>query len=704
MNGGKRLSSLNQFSSAGRFMRRLGRCRGGRVSLGQVQAASYLNRVREKGLYWTSSSCDESSSGSDTGLLKDILFDAPDSEDASDGQEEDENGATFSFDWLDEQLLCFEDENDAEAMDVVVVGDGGQLDRVSNKHANEGLEMETQLNHVKMVDLTDDVTLLLLGLDASDMICISGANMILELLYGQMSVNGYELIINKPINVSLGLSNHKLYVKLADMVPDMNDFDIDQLSRMICNLNLDDSIIEQLAEELKTFTKGFCILKVSKFDSLPLGWLDSMVNSSECYSLPRPWFRVSFIDNLNPVPLSWQIRIEIELLGAERIRQDSIILVSGTANSGKSSLIRYTINRLLSLTENASVIHFDCDPGQTEFTPSGQISAAVINEPLLSPTFANVACFDTELFAASSVGGVNPGQDPDLYLTALDCVWNQVEKEHRQRKCPVFINTMGWLQGIGLNLIVDLIKLVRPTIVIQLDVINTSPSPKKKDASGKVDSPKDGSLKDDANRLELNAGFVRKSPGWSQRVRSVQTGLNYHHFLLLQERLTTLGGNHTGKGPNARKMCTMAYFSRIEQLLYRPLHQVAPVRLSLDSVLIHIVARTPSPASHALDCIKWSFVQLVNVCDEEEAKGHDLNYRLLRVLDDNVLVGCGIVVDVNLQSREMLIVTPLSAALVQHKVNCVVMPSRVEVPKELLLERVDYCHDLSDLPDYVGIL
>lgn len=62
-------------------------------------------------------------------------------------------------------------------------------------------------------------------------------------------------------------------------------------------------------------------------------------------------------------------------------------IVCGGKGAGKSTFLRFYVNQLLS---NGPVLVIDLDPGQCEFTVPGNISATVVDEPLLGPNFTHL--------------------------------------------------------------------------------------------------------------------------------------------------------------------------------------------------------------------------------------------------------------------------------------------------------------------------
>ncbi|XP_075223814.1 polynucleotide 5'-hydroxyl-kinase nol9-like isoform X2 [Lycorma delicatula] len=69
--------------------------------------------------------------------------------------------------------------------------------------------------------------------------------------------------------------------------------------------------------------------------------------------------------------------------------EGSRTILCGGSGVGKSTLLRYLVNRSLSSWDKVLVIDFD--PGQSEFTVPGCVSAFLINTPLLGPNFTHIS-------------------------------------------------------------------------------------------------------------------------------------------------------------------------------------------------------------------------------------------------------------------------------------------------------------------------
>uniref|UniRef100_A0A915EIK5 Polyribonucleotide 5'-hydroxyl-kinase Clp1 P-loop domain-containing protein n=1 Tax=Ditylenchus dipsaci TaxID=166011 RepID=A0A915EIK5_9BILA len=111
------------------------------------------------------------------------------------------------------------------------------------------------------------------------------------------------------------------------------------------------------------------------------------------------------------------------------------VLILGNKGVGKSTLMRY-------LDENKKDISFDTDVGQSEMNPSGCISLSEIKKPLLE---------------------INSRERPIL-----------------------FVNTVGWVEGIGHDLMCSLIKCVNPLMLINVSLDGVLPFMVPKDLQQKT--------------------------------------------------------------------------------------------------------------------------------------------------------------------------------------------------------------------------
>ncbi|ROW09907.1 hypothetical protein VPNG_06310 [Cytospora leucostoma] len=149
-----------------------------------------------------------------------------------------------------------------------------------------------------------------------------------------------------------------------------------------------------------------------------------------------------------------------------------VVLVCGPKSSGKSTLSRILINRLV--TEQGSnkkrtwpgIAVLDVDPGQPEFSPPGVISLVRLDGPNLSPPFCHPTLGHKNIIRSHAMAAVTPGSDVENYK---DCVQDLYQRY--RAACPnhpLVINTPGWVQGTGLGILVDLIHEIHPAEVIYM--------------------------------------------------------------------------------------------------------------------------------------------------------------------------------------------------------------------------------------------
>ncbi|XP_063674048.1 polynucleotide 5'-hydroxyl-kinase NOL9-like isoform X1 [Bolinopsis microptera] len=155
------------------------------------------------------------------------------------------------------------------------------------------------------------------------------------------------------------------------------------------------------------------------------------------------------------------------------------IAVCGPQNSGKSTLCRYTVNKLLE--HHRTVLFLEGDIGQSELTPSGLVTLSVLREPLINPPYCSYSRFVKDLTLASEhltaesycVGVSSPAQVMREYLEKVKFIVSKARKLNVQGNVPLVVNFMGWTKGFGVALHADILRMLEPTHVINLQ--NNSP-------------------------------------------------------------------------------------------------------------------------------------------------------------------------------------------------------------------------------------
>lgn len=147
--------------------------------------------------------------------------------------------------------------------------------------------------------------------------------------------------------------------------------------------------------------------------------------------------------------------------------------------------MRYTINRLLSKHKTIAVI--DCDVGQSEFTPAGQISLHFITSPVLCPSHMNMKTPHLSFFIGDNVMK-HDAHLLEIYLKQLYDTYVSMRSIYQSHQSfapkktanaydalddshfplPLIVNTDGWIRNFGTEILISIIRRVCPTHALQM--------------------------------------------------------------------------------------------------------------------------------------------------------------------------------------------------------------------------------------------
>lgn len=111
----------------------------------------------------------------------------------------------------------------------------------------------------------------------------------------------------------------------------------------------------------------------------------------------------------------------------------------------------------------------DLDSGQPEFSPPGLISLVDIKEPIFGPPFThplNRRNDGSTVIRAHMVDGISAQTDPFHFRACVD----DLLKIYQERLFPIplFIDCPGWIEGVQLEVLVQLMEDLAPTDVVFL--------------------------------------------------------------------------------------------------------------------------------------------------------------------------------------------------------------------------------------------
>ncbi|KAJ6801449.1 polynucleotide 5'-hydroxyl-kinase NOL9 [Iris pallida] len=149
-----------------------------------------------------------------------------------------------------------------------------------------------------------------------------------------------------------------------------------------------------------------------------------------------------------------------------------ISLICGPKNSGKSTFSRHLLNTLLQRYE--TVAYLDTDVGQPEFSPPGCLSLHLIHDTLSDMMNPHIKTPERCFF----FGDISSKGDPTAYLNYIFSLYDYFLEEYHQSEYdspgkslfPLIINTPGWVKGTGFDVLVEMLRHIAPTYVVQIRI------------------------------------------------------------------------------------------------------------------------------------------------------------------------------------------------------------------------------------------
>ncbi|KAK4176482.1 hypothetical protein QBC36DRAFT_311050 [Triangularia setosa] len=174
-------------------------------------------------------------------------------------------------------------------------------------------------------------------------------------------------------------------------------------------------------------------------------------------------------------PPEWNRKLAA-LVAMKRKGTSPIFFLCGPKSSGKSTFGKLLANRLI--TDRAGnknapwspVYVLDIDPGQPEFGPSGVISLVKLTNPNLQPPFCHPTLEPVQsIIRSHAIAAVTPALDPEHFIECVIDLFTTYQTSQPQgKRPPLVVNTPGWIQGLGLDILSDLIKAIKPTEVVYM--------------------------------------------------------------------------------------------------------------------------------------------------------------------------------------------------------------------------------------------
>lgn len=174
------------------------------------------------------------------------------------------------------------------------------------------------------------------------------------------------------------------------------------------------------------------------------------------------------------IPDDWRSAAEFIANNGDCPAIPPIVVVCGAQNVGKSTFARFLVNTLL--RRYTKVGYLDTDVGQPEFTPPGCLSLHILEKP--NPDLSTLCLRTPE--RCYFYGDISPKGDPRAYLRTIVNLYDHFRKEYydaqpsdklelsKRVQIPLVVNTHGWVKGIGYDALVDMLRYMVPTHVVQI--------------------------------------------------------------------------------------------------------------------------------------------------------------------------------------------------------------------------------------------
>ncbi|KAG8044462.1 hypothetical protein GUJ93_ZPchr0121g47 [Zizania palustris] len=184
------------------------------------------------------------------------------------------------------------------------------------------------------------------------------------------------------------------------------------------------------------------------------------------------------------------------------------VIVVGPTDSGKSTLCKMLLS--WAAKQGWKPTYVDLDIGQGSITIPGCISATPIEKPI-----DIVDGIPLEMPLAYFYGHPNPSINPDVYKVLMKELAQTLDKQFsgnsESRAAGMIINTMGWVEGLGYELLLNAIETFEANVVLVLgqeklwkmlkDAVQSKPNI-------------------DVVKLHKSEGVVLRNPKYRQKNRS----------------------------------------------------------------------------------------------------------------------------------------------------------------------------------------
>uniref|UniRef100_A0A8C7ADM6 Polynucleotide 5'-hydroxyl-kinase NOL9 n=1 Tax=Neovison vison TaxID=452646 RepID=A0A8C7ADM6_NEOVI len=356
---------------------------------------------------------------------------------------------------------------------------------------------------------------------------------------------------------------------------------------------------------------------------------------------------------------------ELVTVSCEEVDGCPVILVCGSQDVGKSTFNRYLINQLLNSI--SCVDYLECDLGQTEFTPPGCISLLNITEPVLGPPFTHQRTPQKMVY----YGKPSCKNNYENYIEIIKYVFSSYKRES-----PLIVNTMGWVSDKGLLLLIDLIRLLSPSHVVQFSSGRSKYMPNL--TPDYVDDM-DGLYTKSKSRVR-NRGFqlaeFAESSEFADEEKESPVVFTGHKLMCVQSDFAFRKTPRNSRAPHWAASSAGSLLLLLPLPLPRPLLVLSHFQVPFNAVALRIIHADVAP-THILYAVNASWVGLCKILDDVRGYAHGPILLAQTPICD--CLGFGICRGIDMEKRLYHILTPVPPEELRN-VNCLLVGA-ISIPQ-----------------------
>lgn len=284
-----------------------------------------------------------------------------------------------------------------------------------------------------------------------------------KLIAGKATAFGYDLQLNKTFTVH-SPRGHGLICLIPTSSADGNQPNLSVLDDL-----KDDFYVQDLNYLREEFDGGNDAILLLERDQTNKG-----VNMIERYMRETVFPNINAFNNESPF-YSSEFVLRCKFLNEPanglvlndewstlNLTDNSKLITIGGKGVGKSTFVRHLINS--NFDKFQKFLFIDLDIGQPELFVPQTLSATVVTEPILGPGYLqNFKPAKAVLF-----GDINVLPDPIKYWRCVVEIHKFCASNAEFARIPWIINTMGYSRGFGSELIACILKIFKPTDLVQI--------------------------------------------------------------------------------------------------------------------------------------------------------------------------------------------------------------------------------------------